>query len=114
MVKQFLSESVSRHQLEQFVVVGGFDCSPTISFTSADGAPDDKLKTLFMEKMLDHDVLLSSNLFSPALAHSPGVLKKTGIAIEKSLASIAPFVKSGAVADALNGRPVMPVFRSYN
>jgi glutamate-1-semialdehyde 2,1-aminomutase len=113
-VKRALGASVASNGLSDFVSIGGYDCSPTVTFLGEDGGPDLALKTLFMEEMLRHRILLSSNLFSPALAHSPTIMRTTAIAIEKSIFSVAKAVRTGNVSESLQGRPIKVVFRAEN
>ena len=74
------------------------------------GAPDDKLKSLLAGKKLKHDIHTFPKHIFPCTRPHARKASNMGIAITKSFALIAQTLKFGAGSDALQGRPVMPLF----
>jgi glutamate-1-semialdehyde 2,1-aminomutase len=113
-IKRAVIESARSNELNEFVTVAGFGCSPRISFHDEQGEADRNLQTLFMEKMLKQGFLLSSNLFSPALAHSSRIIRQTELAIWESMSLVGSAIKNNQVEELLDGLPIRPVFRAHN
>ena len=97
--------------VENYFSFSGIACSPF--FTCLDGNRNNSLefRTLFVQEMLNYGVLMP--WISIAFRHSEDTLKKTLIALEKTLYIYKKALKFG-VKNYLIGRVIKPVFRKYN
>lgn len=113
-IKRGLTESIESLGLKDSVVVGGLPCSPTLEFLNSDGSSNLVCKTIFMERLFDAGHFVSSNLFSPAFAHSRREVRALLAAAHRSLTAVLQAQKSEDASDFLYGRPIRPVFRKFN
>ncbi|RZU47272.1 glutamate-1-semialdehyde 2,1-aminomutase [Fluviicoccus keumensis] len=91
--------------------VGGYACSPYFMTLGADGKPDPALRTLFLQEMIRHGVMMP--WIALAYRHDEQSLDRTRTALEASLPVYAAALREG-VDKYLQGPAVKPVFRKYN
>jgi len=99
------------HNINENFYVKGPACSP--SFITLDLKKNNNLsfRTLFIQEMIKNGVLMP--WISIAYRHDANILKKTLMAVDKSLYIYKKALKFG-IDRYLKGRPIKPVFRKYN
>lgn len=97
--------------IQDYFSFAGIACSPF--FTCLDNNKKNSLefRTLFIQEMLKHGILMP--WISIAFRHSDSSLKKTLIALEKTLYIYKKALKNG-VRKYLKGHVIKPVFRKFN
>jgi glutamate-1-semialdehyde 2,1-aminomutase len=90
---------------------GGVPCSPWYSFHEPDGRPSFPLRTLFLQEMIKHGVIIP--YIAPSWSHSPIHVEKTIAAAHESLRVVRQALDVG-VDGLLVGPAVKPVFRKFN
>jgi glutamate-1-semialdehyde 2,1-aminomutase len=93
------------------VRVGGPACKPVLSLTGPDGAPSMALRTLFMQEMMRHGVIMPQ--VTIAFRHGPAELEHAGRALDAALPVLADGLRSG-IEPLLLGPVAKPVFRRFN
>lgn len=91
--------------------VFGYPCSPYFTCNDASGAPSAAFRTLFLQEMVRHGVLI--NYIAPSFAHRELEIDATEAAARQALAVYARALNDG-VEKFLDGPAVKPVFRAYN
>ena len=89
----------------------GYPCSPYFTCKDASGAPSAAFRTLFLQEMVRHGVLM--NYIAPSYAHGDAEVEATVEAARQSFAVYARAL-DGNVNAFVEGPPVKPVFRPYN
>jgi glutamate-1-semialdehyde 2,1-aminomutase len=91
--------------------VYGYPCSPYFACKDAAGAPSAALRTLFLQEMIRHGVII--NYIAPSVAHRAPEIAKT---VEAARLAFDVYVRAlDAGVDAfLEGPVVKPVFRVFN
>ena len=89
----------------------GYPCSPYFTCKDASGAPSAAFRTLFLQEMVRHGVLL--NYIAPSYAHGNAEVEATVEAARQSFAVYARAL-DGDVNALVEGPLVKPVFRPYN
>ena len=89
----------------------GYPCSPYFNCNDANGAPSAAFRTLFLQEMVRHGVLI--NYIAPSFAHRELEIVATEAAARQALAVYARALNDG-VEKFLEGPAVKPVFRAYN
>ncbi len=97
--------------IQDFVSVEGYACSPDIITRGADRQPSAAFRTLFVQEMLKHGVLIPWLAIS--YSHQGPELAMTLEAARKALQVYAQALESD-IDKYLSGPPVKPVFRKYN
>jgi glutamate-1-semialdehyde 2,1-aminomutase len=92
--------------LEQITQIRGVDSRPYFYFQ------DNYLRTLFVQEMVKHGVLVQGII--PSWSHRESEISQTIDAFEKALKVIAYAHENHKVKDLLIGDSVKPVFRRYN
>jgi glutamate-1-semialdehyde 2,1-aminomutase len=82
-----------------------------LSITGSDGAPSMPLRTLFMQEMLRHGVLMPQ--VTIAYRHDEAALKHAESALGSALPIVAEGLRSG-FDGLIEGPSVRPVFRRFN
>ena len=95
---------------EQFEAFG-YPCSPYFTCKDASGVPSAAFRTLFLQEMVRHGVLM--NYIAPSYAHGDAEIAATVEAARQSFAVYARAL-DGNVNALVEGPPVKPVFRPYN
>jgi glutamate-1-semialdehyde 2,1-aminomutase len=90
---------------------GGVPCSPWYAFYEPDGAQSFPLRTLFLQEMINHGVII--NYIAPSWSHKSVHVEKTIAAARESL-RVVQRALDGGVDGLLIGPAVKPVFRKYN
>jgi glutamate-1-semialdehyde 2,1-aminomutase len=93
------------------VRVGGPACKPVLSIAGLDGAPSMPLRTLFMQEMLRHGVIMPQ--VTIAYRHGADELEKARRALDAALPVLAEGLRSG-IGKLLLGPAIKPVFRRFN
>jgi len=93
------------------VRVGGPACKPVLSITGRDGLPSMPLRTLFMQEMMRHGVIMPQ--VTIAFRHGDAELEHARRALDVALPVVAEGLRSG-IEPLLLGPAVKPVFRRFN
>lgn len=93
------------------VRVGGPACKPVLSITGSDGVPSMPLRTLFMQEMMRHGVIMPQ--VTIAFRHGDAELEHARRALDAALPVLAEGLRSG-IEPLLLGPAVKPVFRRFN
>ena len=93
------------------VRAGGPACKPVFLTLGADGAPSMPLRTLFMQEMARHGVLMPQ--VTVAYRHGEHQLREAEEALRAALPVVAQGIADGAER-LLEGPAVKPVFRRFN
>jgi glutamate-1-semialdehyde 2,1-aminomutase len=91
--------------------VTGFPCRPELICRGLDKTPSLPMRTLLLQELLRHNILLS--YIVPSYAHTEEHVSETLAAAEKALGVYAEAVEFGW-EKFLNGSSVLPVFRPFN
>jgi glutamate-1-semialdehyde 2,1-aminomutase len=89
----------------------GYPCSPYFTCNDASGAASAAFRTLFLQEMVRHGVLI--NYIAPSFAHREPEIEATVQAARRSFAVYARALSDG-VERFIEGPLVKPVFRAYN
>jgi len=89
----------------------GFPCSPCYATLDAAGQPCMKLRTLFLQEMVNAGVLI--NYIAPGWSHRQAELDVTLAAVRKALQVYGRAIDEG-VDKYLRGPAIKPVFRAFN
>lgn len=89
----------------------GYPCSPYYSTLDAKGQPSMPMRTLFLQEMARHGVII--NYIAPGYSHGDAEITATVDAARASFPVYAEALKQGAEA-FLEGPVVKPVFRPFN
>jgi len=105
-IKDNYNKIVKDLNIEKYTSMQGIDCRPYFYFE------DNFMRTLFMQEMIKHGVLLQAIM--PSYSHRDSEINQTIEAFEKSLKILAYAIESNKVKELLIGKPIKPVFRKYN
>lgn len=100
------------HGIEKYAKMLGVSISPWYAFYNKAGDMDLSLRTLFLQEMIQHGILMP--YISISAAHRQAEVTYTLEAIDKTFKKIAQAVKQGKTDELLVGAVVKPVFRKYN
>lgn len=89
----------------------GYPCSPYFTCNDASGAPSAAFRTLFLQEMVRHGVLI--NYIAPSFAHRELEIDATEAAARQAFAVYVRALNDG-VEKFLEGPALKPVFRAYN
>jgi glutamate-1-semialdehyde 2,1-aminomutase len=106
-----LNERAQAHDVAHSFRAGGIACSPWYATLDAAGQPSLPLRTLFMQEMLRHGVLMPWIALS--WRHGDDELAATREAADQALAVYRQALDEG-VASWLQGPAIKPVFRTTN
>ena len=89
----------------------GYPCSPLIVCRDQEGTVSPELRTLFLQEMIAHGVLMP--WIAVSLSHNEAELDLTFNAVENALQVYQKALSDG-VSKYLEGPVMKPVFRKYN
>lgn len=110
-LKSAFNEIAESFGVEASAIMRGAACSPVIEFRDLVGKPDPSLRTLFMQEMIRHGVMMP--WVSLSASHGEKELKTTKRALEKTFGTLKDALAT-EVSRYLVGAPVQPVFRQFN
>jgi glutamate-1-semialdehyde 2,1-aminomutase len=108
---EMFNEASRRAGTWPHVRVGGPACKPALSLMGRDGAPSMPLRTLFMQEMMRHGVIMPQ--VTIAFRHGEAELAHARRALDAALPVVAEGLRSG-IEPLLLGPAVKPVFRRFN
>jgi len=111
-IKDTYNKLASDLNINFYTQVSGIDCRPYLIFIDKNGNPDYYLRTLFVQEMIKHGVLVQS--FNPSFSHQDSEISQTINAFEKSLKVLQYAIENNKIQELLIGEAVKPVFRRYN
>jgi len=111
-LQQGLKQLVQRFGLDSLVEVAGYPCSPLITFRDAAGGISMPLRTLFLQEMIAHGVLIP--WVAVSFSHGDAEVQLTLDAAEQALEVLRKAVREGSTDRYLAGPPAKPVFRRFN
>lgn len=106
-----LNEAAQDVGLGEVFKAHGFPCSPTATYLDGQGNPSLAHRTLFLQEMVRHGVLVS--YFAPSFSHGDREIELTLDAARKAFIVVARALDDGWEG-FLEGPVVKPVFRLYN
>jgi glutamate-1-semialdehyde 2,1-aminomutase len=98
--------------IDKFMRIEGIDCRAHFVFLDKDGNPDMVLRTLFLQEMIKHGVMMQ--LVVPSFSHGESEINQTLEAFDKVLKTLQYTIENNKNRELLVGNPVKPVFRKYN
>ena len=110
-LKSGLTEITNEFKLNDFIEISGYPCSPQINFLDSQKNSNFPLRTLFMQEMLENEILIPYIAIS--YSHNNLELEKTLDAFRK----IAPLLLKGIEVGEyklVRGQVIKPVFRKFN
>ncbi len=111
-IKKYFNELCSKLEIHEFVRIEGIDCRPNFVFLTKEGVSDFTLRTLFLQEMIKHGVLMQ--LVVPSFSHGVSEVNQTLEGFEKSLKVLRYAITENRVSELLVGNPIKPVFRKFN
>lgn len=106
-----IQDTAKEYELEKNFIVEGVECSPVYYTLDKNGNYSFELKTLFMQEMVKHGVLMPWIALS--YAHGQKELEITKTALQKSFEIYREALKNGT-DQYVTGTIAKPVFRKYN
>ncbi|EWY42507.1 glutamate-1-semialdehyde 2,1-aminomutase [Skermanella stibiiresistens SB22] len=106
-----LNEAARNSRVSDHFTAFGYACGPQFACRDRDGAISAPMRTLFLQEMARHGVIM--NYVAPSLAHGPAEVDVTLEAARRALGVYARALE-GDVGSLLEGPPLKPVFREYN
>lgn len=85
-----------------------------VTFASIGDAPPLVVKSLFQQEVIKRGILSISAGHCPSFSHSREDIDRTLVAYREAFAVLREAAAAGAIAERLEGRPVLPVFRTVN
>lgn len=98
--------------LLEYVRMAGVPCSPYQQFLDKRGNADLALRTLYLQEMIRHGILIPYIAISAA--HSAADIDNTLEASRKAMQIVQQAIERGTTEGLLVGPAVKPVFRKYN
>lgn len=111
-IKDTFNSIAKKLEIDKYMRIEGVDCRPHFVFLDKDGNLDMVLRTLFLQEMIKHGVIMQ--LVVPSFSHRESEINQTLDAFEKVLKLLQYAVENNKVRELLVGRAVKPVFRKYN
>lgn len=111
-IKDSFNELSRKLGIYNFIRIEGIDCRPNFVFFDKNNKPDLILKTLFLQEMIRHGILIK--IIAPSFSHKENEINQTIEAFEKALKVIQFAIESKKTRNLLIGSPIKPVFRKYN
>ncbi|MFJ9497469.1 glutamate-1-semialdehyde 2,1-aminomutase [Brevibacillus centrosporus] len=105
------NDTVRKCKLEDYLVIGGYPCSPIVTCFDGDKRPSAWFRTLFLQEMVRNGVLIP--YISISYSHREKEVDFTIEALEKACL-IYQKALEGDVQKWVSGPPVKPVFRKFN
>jgi glutamate-1-semialdehyde 2,1-aminomutase len=106
-----LNEAAGDAGIGETFSASGYPCSPVFACKDAAGAASAPFRTLFLQEMVRHGVLI--NYIAPSFAHGAAEVETTVAAARKAFEVYARALNDG-IERYLEGPPVKPVFRAFN
>lgn len=111
-LREAYNKIAQQYGLSEYTQLTGIDCRPYFSFVNRQGDQDPILRTIFMQEMIKHGVLLQT--LNPSFSHNTSEIAQTIEGFEKSLKVLSQAIESNNVHKKLVGNETRPVFRKYN
>ena len=97
---------------EQYISVAGYGCKPSFAIKNQNGEVTMEARTLFMQELCSHGVLMPYVV--PSLAHTTETMNTTIAAIGEALKVVKQASLENNFEKYLLGPAVKPVFRKFN
>ncbi|MDF2456414.1 MAG: glutamate-semialdehyde -aminomutase [Cytophagaceae bacterium] len=104
-----ISQQIEFFHLHPYVRVRGYACRPDLSFHEEDGRYSFALKTLFIQEMVKHKVLMERICIS--YSHREKELQQTLEGIHQTFRAMKTALETHRVRESIVGAIVQPVFR---
>lgn len=111
-LKETYNQLAKQYDIVKYTQLTGIDCRPYFSFTNVHGDQDPILRTLFMQEMIKHGVLLQT--INPSYSHGDSEISQTIEGFDKALKVLAYAIEQNNTKTLLIGNETKPVFRKYN
>ena len=111
-LREAYNHIAKQYNISEYTQLTGIDCRPYFSFTNKQQEQDPILRTLFMQEMIKHGILLQT--INPSFSHGDSEISQTIEGFEKTLKTLSQAIDRNNVKDLLISRETKPVFRKYN
>lgn len=98
--------------VESVASIGGYPCSPLLTFEDGGDASAAQLRTLFMQELIQRGVLMP--YVAPSFSHDDADVDETVTAAQAAFAELRRVLDGEPVAELLVGEAARPVFRKFN
>jgi glutamate-1-semialdehyde 2,1-aminomutase len=109
-LRRRLEESITRHQLKEYLELIGYDCFFALVCRGATRQPDDGFRTMMMQEMIARGVLFQG-VFYATWSHQQQELEAMAAAFDASCEVYARAIAAGSCDGILVGPACKPVFR---
>jgi glutamate-1-semialdehyde 2,1-aminomutase len=103
-----LQEAARAMGVADLVSCGGYPCSPTLSFGAAPEVSAAQLRTLFLQEMVSHGVLIP--YIAPSFSHRDDVIERTVSAAAEAFGSLSEVLDGASIESRLRGPAAETVF----
>lgn len=103
----YFNALIDKHQLQEFISVSGHPARLELRFMK-EGKPYYALKTLFIQKMLEHSIFMERIAIS--YTHGPNELQSTCNALDVVIPFLEKCIKDETIESQINGKIIVPVF----
>lgn len=105
-----INKVIARYGLQKVIELRGMPCWKLLQFTDHENGSADMIKTLFMQEMIKHGILINGAL---NISGAFGSVEKVKIleAFESALQSIAKGLQSDTVQSLLECKTIQPLFK---
>ena len=110
-IKNF-NKLAKQQNIQNLVFAYGYPCKPAIAFNDSNGKPYPEIRTLFLQEMIKHNVLIP--YLVPSLAHNDETLLKVMKAVNSAFKVISNALNNKEIEKKIDGSILKPVFRKFN
>lgn len=111
-LREAYNQIAKQYNISEYTQLTGIDCRPYFSFTNKQQEQDPILRTLFMQEMIKHGILLQT--INPSFSHGDSEISQTIEGFEKALKTVSQAIEKNCAQELLVGNETKPVFRKYN
>lgn len=111
-LREAYNQIAKQYGISEYTQLTGIDCRPYFSFTNKQQEQDPILRTLFMQEMIKHGILLQT--INPSFSHEDSEISQTIEGFEKALKTVLQAIEKNCAQELLMGNETKPVFRKYN
>ena len=112
MIRERIERLISKHGLDDYIRLIGYDCWLGMEFRNSKGEIDLSFKTFFLQEVIRRGILFQG-LFTISYSHGEKELEFTEQVFDEALSEYEKALSKGSVEGLLVGEPVKPVFRKY-
>jgi glutamate-1-semialdehyde 2,1-aminomutase len=107
-----LQEAADVAGVGEVLDIGGYPCSPVLSFDAGDPLRSAGLRTLFLQETVAQGVLIP--YIAPSLSHGADEADRTSEVAARAFTQIREVLDGAPLRERLQGALVKPIFRRFN